>query len=304
MELRIRGENYEEMINQCEYDEYAAARCDALQLLLNDNEKELRNMKLQKGEVIRAITDNVDSGDMYISNISYQGESVIIRALSTKLSCFKEKSFYRDNISFIEMVKEIEKETGYKLNLIHTLDRSYIDITRMQQNPVAYLTERLRLEGFMLRVYDNRLIIYDERIQEAKETVATMDETDFDGNLNYDTKDAHLIESIENTYKSDTHVISTLVKSGLEGKNLKTSIAVSSIAESERFTKGLMREANKYEYLTSGWVSALDRKAGQSIDLDCDVFGHNGKNYIYAIKHDLRNERQKLFLRKPIEGDY
>ena len=81
-------------------------------------------------------------------------------------------------------------------------------------------------------------------------------------------------------------------------------MAVTSIAESERFSYGLMREANKYEFLTSGWVEGLERKTGESINLETDKRDFSGKNYIYAVKHDLIRERQEIMLRKPIEGEY
>ena len=153
-------------------------------------------------------------------------------------------------------------------------------------------------------MYDNSLIIYDEKKMEKKETVADYSEEDFLSEPEYSTTDAHLIESIQNTYKHKNYIIRTNVKSGLNGKNINTSMAVTSIAESERFSYGLMREANKYEFLTSGWVEGLERKTGESINLETDKRDFSGKNYIYAVKHDLIRERQEIMLRKPIEGEY
>ena len=65
---------------------------------------------------------------------------------------------------------------------------------------------------------------------------------DFLADPEYSTVDAHLIESVRNTYKYENYMIRTYVKSGLNGKNIDTSIAVTSIAESERFSYGLMRD--------------------------------------------------------------
>lgn len=304
MEVTIRGESFGEEVEECLYEEYSSARCDALQMVLDDTGGRLKPLGLKKGEMIQAEELNQKTGAMYISEIGYKKDNVIIRALSTDLTCFKEKNTYRESISFLEMVKEIEKETGYKLNLVNELDCMYIDITRNQLNPIRYLTKRLRLEGYQLRVYDNTLIIYDEKLQERKETVEDYKEEDFLTDPEYDTSDAHLIESVRNTYKYENYLIKTDVKSGLNGKNIDTSIAVTSIAESERFSYGLMREANKYEYLASGWVDGLERRTGESINLDINLQGFLGKNYIYAIKHDFINDRQKIMMRKPIAGDY
>ena len=304
MEFTIRGESFDEEVEECLYKEYSSARCDALQMVLNDTGGYFGSLGLKKGELIYAEEAGVKTGAMYISKIEYSKNKIGIRALSTDLQCFKEKNAYRESISFLEMVKEIEKETGYKLNLVNSLDCMYIDITRKQLNPIRYLTERLRLEGYQLRVYDNSLIIYDEKKMEKKETVADYSEEDFLSEPEYSTTDAHLIESIQNTYKHKNYIIRTNVKSGLNGKNINTSMAVTSIAESERFSYGLMRDANKYEFLTSGWVDGLERKTGESINLETDKRDFSGKNYIYAVKHDLIRERQEIMLRKPIEGEY
>lgn len=304
MELTIRGESFEEEVEECLYEEYSSARCDALQVVLDDTGGHLRPLGLKKGEMIQAEELTQRTGAMYISKIGYMKDKIMIRALSTDLTCFKEKNTYRESISFYEMVKEMEKETGYKLNLVNRLDCMYIDITRNQLNPIKYLTRRLRLEGYQLRVYDNTLIVYDEKLQERKEAVEDYEEEDFLTDPEYSTADAHLIESVRNTYKYENYMIRTNVKSGLSGKNIDTSIAVTSIAESERFSYGLMREANKYEFLTSGWVDGLERKTGESINLDTDKQDFSGKNYIYAIKHDFVRDRQEIMLRKSIAGDY
>ena len=304
MELTIREESVTEEVEECLYEEYSSARCDALQMVLNDAKGYLKALGLKKGEIIRAEELKLSTGTMYISKIDYIKDKIAIRGLSTDLTCFKEKSAYRENISFLEMVKEIEKETGYQLNLVNKLDCTYIDVTRNQLNPVRYLTQRLRLEGYQLRVYDNTLIVYDEKIQERKEAEEDYDEEDFLEDPGYSTSDAHLIESVRNTYKYGKYIIRTNVKSGLNGKNIDASIAVTSIAESERFSRGLMREANKYEFLTSGWLDGLERMTGESINLDTDKKDFSGKNYIYEIKHDLVRNRQKIRMRKPIAGDY
>lgn len=306
MELILSGEKMDIQITEALYSDYAAARCDSLQLFLNDENREIRKMyEMRKGTALQLDTDEISTGEMYISELSYLGAAIYVKALSMPCRCFKERTFYRSKLSFEEMVKEIQAETGLKLKMIDTLDYFYIDITRTKENPIKYLNSRLQLEGFQLKIKDNTLIVYDERKQEEKEAVVTYSEADFVREPRYTTKDAHLVSTIENMYKpQEGRIIHSIVSSGLEGKNLQTNIAVSSISESERITKSIMREANKYEFMITGTVEGLLRRAGQVVNIECDIPDFAGKNYIYQITHDLIGKKQDLKMRKIISGDY
>lgn len=303
MELIINGEGIAEPIGICIFDEYATSRADALEVKIEDSGKNIEAMRLKKGDVISASTDELETGKMFISKIGYAGSSVMIRAVSTDAERFKEKTQYKESISFEEMIKEVAKETGYEAQMIHTLNLFYKELQRQNETPTEYLARRLALECFQMRVHDEKLIIYDERIQEQKNTVDDLSESTLQ-NAMMSTSDAGLIASIENRCRAEGYTIHTIVRSGLTGKALEKNISCSSIAESERFCRALMREANKYEYMVSGKVEGLKKAVGQTVGFDTEKEGFSGKKYIYRVTHDLMNSNQMLYMRNVIAGGY
>ena len=48
MELTIKGESFEEEVEECLYEEYSSARCDALQVMLDDTGGRLKPLGLKK----------------------------------------------------------------------------------------------------------------------------------------------------------------------------------------------------------------------------------------------------------------
>lgn len=303
MELTIKGENISEPISKCIYTENATGRADALDITVDDSSRNIESLRLKKGDVISVSDETQKSGKMYVSHVFYTGNTVMIRALSTDAKRFTEKTQYKKAISFEEIAKEVANETGYGLNMVHTLNLHYQEVQRQNETPVAYLARRLALEGFQMRIYDNTIIIFDERIQEQKDAVDDLSEDKLQ-QLAMSTSDAGLIASIRNRCKAEGYTIDTYTQSGLPGKALDKNILCSSIAESERFCKALMREANKYEYLTSGRLEGLNKSTGQTIEFETNKAGFSGKKYIYKVAHDLVSETQMLYMRNVIAGGY
>lgn len=307
MELKIRDEVIEKDdagIGGCTYEDYAGGRCDALRMKLSDTEKAIRRMNLKKGDAVSVKHGGINTGEMYITEIEYSGDGIGLRAVSMDLNCKKAKNDAKANISFYEMAKDVETETGYTLVCMDVKDVRYAAITRINKNPMQYIARRMELEGYAVKVHDRRIIIFDEAKKEREPAGVTITEGEFSGNPAFSTNDARLIASVTNTYQKEGRVIRTFVESGLSGKALTENMAVSCMEESERFSRGIMRLANKNEYVMGGWISGLERRAGETIDLDTDIYGHAGLNYIYAVEHDLINERQLLSMRRPIEGGY
>lgn len=304
MTLYINGEPVNQAPSKCEYVEYASARCDVVTLLFKDSTGEIRNRELKKGDVINASNGNIDTGTMYISDIQYSGERIFLKALSMPLKCFRTQNGFWAQIGFNELIKGLAEETGLNIKFLHPLKATYINVARVDEAPIKFLSKRLMLEGYACKIYNDTIIIYDEKIQENKETFTTVDTTSFSEPPEYSTSDAGLISQVDNSYKGDKGFIKTTVKSGKEGKILRLNMAVSTIDESERFSMGMMREANRYEFVGSGHIEKAKYKSGQALWITDAPYGHDGQNFIYMTKTDLIKGSQVVYFRKPIEGAY
>lgn len=305
MTLYIDGKLINTAPGTCIYTDYAGGQSDSIELSVDDSELELRKLQLTKGMELQALCSNADTGTMYISNITYSGNTVELRALSLPTRCYATKNYYWEQIGFAEFVKDIADEAGLTLKLLDSLAVTYVDITRLELAPVQLLQARLELEGFACKIHNNILIVYDERKREQAEYTEMYFADDFSEKPIYYTKDAGLIARVENTCRMSTgKVIKTAVESGLQGRTLRHNISVSSIDESERFSRGIMRSANKYEFCGRLALNEIKHSAGEVIYIKDAPYKHDGDNYIYRVENDFAKGRQTLYVRKGIAGGY
>lgn len=305
MTVYIKGLQMADPPVTCTYIAYMSGHCDTLDMIFDDSEGTIKGMELVKGDTVQALEGNVDTGDMYISGIDYNGSQVAIRALSLPLSAFKTGNQHWENATFTAIIRDVLKETGLKVEFIDRPDFMYKEMTRVEQAPLAFLSDRLSLESYGIRVNNNTAYVFDEKAAESKEYLLQMDEESFDSSPVYSTDDARLVSEIENSYNMPNGTpIKTTVKSGIEGRILRLSMAVNTVGESLRFSNGMMRAANCTEYLAEGDVENLDRQPGEVVYLADAPKGHTGENIIYRIKNDLSGNKQTLYMRRPITGDY
>ena len=291
--------------NTCTYTVYLSGRCNSLDMVFDDSEGAIKALELEKGDTVQALEGNVDTGEMYISGIDYSGTQAAIRALSLPLSAFKTKTQYWENASLTAIITDALEDTDLDIEYQDKPKFTYKEVAMIEEEPVKFVAGRLSLEGFGIRIENGKAIIYDEKKIENEEYELQATEDSFSEAPTYSTRDAGLISRVENSYKTaDGKQISTVTKSGIEGKILRMNMAVDSVGESIRFSNGMMRAANKTEFLAEGSMENLDHSVGEVIYIADAPKGHTGENLIYMIRNDLANNKQTLYMRRPIEGDY
>lgn len=288
----------------CNYTDYSGGHADALRIVFNDTYDLWRKWELVKNDKIRVINNSLDTGDMYISEISIEDGAYKIKALSTPSRALNQSSSIRENIKLSGICSEISNELGFKLDTYETNDFLYSYVERINQNPISYLEALLIKEGYLQKIFNNRLIICSEKGMEQKPPKITVTKEDFVNEPSFNTTDAKLLASVENVYQSSKSVVRSKAVSGLSGKSLKLNLPVDSVGEGERYCKNIMRYHNKYEFTGSGMISESEITAGVTINLEGDYAGWAGNNFVYEVKHDMIFNRQAIKFRKPIAGDY
>jgi hypothetical protein len=305
MTVYINGNFIEDAPDKCLYKAYLEGQCNSLDMVFDDSEGNIRALNLSKGDTVQVLEGNVDTGEMYISGIDYSGSQAAVRALSLPLSAFKTDSAAWENASLTAVINDVLKDIGITPEFTDKPDFTYKEITRVEEEPLKFLASRLSLEGFGIRVNDGKAYIFDEKALEKQDYTMQLTEEDFESAPDYSTKDARLISRVENTYiTGDGTEISTTEESGIEGKILRTSMAASTVGESIRLSQGIMRAANKYEYLAKGSMEELDHEPGEVLYLADAPKGHTGENIVYRVDSDIAGNRQTIYMRRPIEGDY
>lgn len=307
MELIINDKDItasDQSIRSCKYKDFAGAHVDALQVIFNDTYDEWRSWKLKKNDTIRIKKGMIDTGTMYVSGIKFENGLYGVDALSTPAKSLDESSSIRENILLLEICNEVSKELGFQLTTYDIKNHPYAYVERINENAIAYLSSILLKEGYLVKVFNKSLIVFDERVHERSTPQITVESSDFIAVPSFSTNDAKLIACVENIYQHESGTIHTKALSGLPGKRLIFNIPVTSQGESERFCKNIMRNRNKYEYVGCGYVDDLGITAGVTINLDGDYADWSGTNFVYEVIHDLVHGNNLIKFRKPISGDY
>ena len=301
MELYVNGVDItatEQSFRSCIYNDYADGHADTLDIVFNDEYDEWKKWNLKKGDTIRVV-DDVDTGKMYVSRISISNGSYGIHAVSTPVSALNVKSSLKERTSLHEIIKEIGEEIGLNVLMYDIENYKYKIVERVKLNSINYLNNILTRESYLLKVYDGKLIIYNEKKIENSDIKVNIEEKDLVSEPSFSTSDSTLISDVENRYNS----IDTFVSAPVCGRKLITSIPSTSMAESLRFSHAIMRNENKYEY--NGVICVEDiLTAGTVINLSGQFYNWKGRNFVYQVKHDLIRNERKAFIRKPIKGDY
>ena len=160
------------------------------------------------------------------------------------------------------------------------------------------------MEGVCIKIYDKKLVVFDEKSFENRSSVKTIKAEDFACQPEFVTSD-DVIREVHNRFRS-VSLIDTTVQSGISyGKRVETEIACTSIGESIRFSNNLMRAANKNEYRTSGVVTGCELSSGVTVELDGSIFGvFEGINFVDRVLTDMVHQSQRIYMRKPIVGGY
>lgn len=301
MELNVNGVDItatEQSFRACIYTDYANGHADSLDIVFNDEFDEWKKWSLKKGDTIRVV-DDVDTGKMYVSRISISNGSYGIHAVSSPVSALNVKSSLRESISLHEIIKEVGDEIGLDVFMYDIKNYKYKIVERVKVNSINYLNNILTRESYLLKIFDGKLIIYNEKKIETSDISVDIEERDLISEPSFSTSDSTLISEIENRYNS----INTLVSAQVCGRKLITSIPSSNIIESIRFSNSIMRNENKYEY--NGVICVEDiLTAGTMINLSGSFYNWAGRNFVYKVKHDLIRNERKVFIRKPIKGEY
>lgn len=294
----------DQSFRSCKYTDYAGGHADVLQIIFNDTYDLWRTWKLCKNDKIKVIKDNIDTGDMYVSNISIADGAYVLKALSTPASSLNESSNIRENIKLLEICSEISKELKFNLLTYDIADFVYSYVERVNLNPISYLESILLKEGYLQKIFNNKLIVFSEKKLENVKPEIVIAKEDFIVEPNLSTSDVNIVSSVENLYQHENGLIKNEVSSGLNGRRLLYNIPVASIGEGERFCSNIMRYYNKYEYVGSGYVENDVVTAGVTVNLQGDFAEWSGNNFVYEVKHDLIRDNKFIKFRKPIQGGY
>ncbi len=250
-----------------------------------------------------------DCGLFFIDDLSFSGPPNVlsIGALSMPQNNFStyEKTQTWEKVTVEQVAKRISDSAG--LQLYYDADTVQIESTEQSnKSDMNFLYSLCSDYGLAMKVYNNKIIIFDEMKYESRKSVLTLSKTDlisWNGSASkYGVYDGVEL-SYSGTSKKETINYSFKVRDG--SRILRLNDSVDSVAEAEKVAKAKLRAANKEENkLSISMKGNLNPVSGCCVDIvGLGVF--DGKYYVDELTHKLGGGfTTNCELHRVLEGGY
>jgi uncharacterized protein len=329
--VNYQGVDISEEINKdllsFSYTDKASGEADDISITLKDDKQIwLKDWFPSKGDLVtpKIETTNWRSegdkqllpcGRFFVDEPGYSGRPGILtlKAISSPSnSNFKdvERSRVWRNITLKAIGQDIAKRAGLSLEFYGNNNPRYSNKEQTEVSDSSFLSELCTEEGVAMKVTDSKIIIFDEKEFEKRESVATLKEWS-DTVLNYDFN-----TSLSNTAYTGVNVkfydskigrnIEFLYMNGEYNKEKSKIYQLNSQVrtgeEARRLAQKTLRKLNKRENTgTLSVVGNVNLLGGSCVDLEGFGF-FSGKYYIESATHSLSGYETSIEVRKVLEG--
>lgn len=285
-------------IHLADFTDNASGELDSLELQVNDPKGLWSKWKPEKNHTVQVKDSGFDTGIMYIDELIQHRSFITLKALPIKQEAKTPRTKAWDDVRFFEFAQEIAGRHGLQLDTYNIDNHLYKRVDQIEQSDFEFLAWRCLLEGYCLKVSANSIIIYNEGIREKVSPIKTLTPDNIDGEYVFKNKSNNIFGSckiIGHNYEfKDPNAYGPILKV----KNL----VVSSQAEAQRFTKGLLRAKNKYEK-TFSYTDRFDPGVAAGNTFTLKLFGlADGSYFAYHVIHHFVRGKTSYKLRQPLEG--
>lgn len=217
----------------------AGEKLDVIELEVNNPENEWSEWELKKNHQVIIEQDGFSSGVMYIQSIRQLKSTVKIICLPIKEESKEKYTKSWENVTIMELLNEIATKHGLKLKAYNLTNHRYRFISQVDESDFVFLHHRCSLEGYVMKVTDNCLVVYDERWMETQGPIP-IEYSEVVGEFTYN-------EGATKVYGSAKVGEHLFISPDHKGPVLLVDAIASSIGEADRFAKNSLRALNKYE---------------------------------------------------------
>jgi hypothetical protein len=307
MKLIYKGIDITNKVNILQSDIYdkAGGEADRIELYLSDTEKLWREWGPEKDDVLEVKQDGFTSGTMYNYFIQTGSGVFTIKSRSTppKAKTPKDKSW--ENVRFKSIASDIAGNYQFALETYGISDWLYDCVDQIYEPDFKFLHDRCVIESCTLKIHDEKVIMYSEPYMEALATVLTLTPEDLIGKPSLTTVSEGLFSACCINYLNNSNQLLSFTyapDTAPDGPVMKPKIRAANYGEAERFTKGCLRAANKWETFGSVKIKLnLSIAAGNTIKLS--GFGSfSGKYFVDECNQKMLGGTTGLKIRKVLEG--
>jgi len=281
-------------VDKCWIDQYAEEHGDTLKIIFADADGLWDAWAPKIGDKIRVYDDHVDSGVQYVRSIYPSVGRYEITAGSIPVSADLARSSGWQQVTKLQLAKEIAERHGLKLMTYGITDHKFLYLRQENESDFPFFQRLCLLEGDAFLIYDGMLVLYNEAYIEGTEPKQIVS-LDADNKPEYHNEQTITALSIRNgstefTYGSDL--------SRLKSVNIR--VYIDSKGTAERYATNLYHHFNKMKKggtfyatpitdgYTAGSVAGIKTRGMASFD---------GNMFIYHVRHDMTNNKTKVFFR-------
>ena len=248
------------------YTDNATNEADDLEITLEDSEGLWHGDWLpEKGDLIHASfsVKNWEDGDRTLpcgtftideisldgppDTVSLKGQSVPV--VSSVKHTKKTKSWKKVNLS--QIAGDIAKKSKLKLMFECSEDPKYESVDQVKQSDISFLQKLCTREGISLKVTDNKMVLFEQKVYEQSEVVETYLKGESNvlsyGFSTSSNDTAYGSCRVRYTNSATNEVIEYTTKVG-DGPQLEVNEQVKSVEEAKRLSSQRLREKNMKEY--------------------------------------------------------
>ncbi|NFO15172.1 hypothetical protein FDB34_13390 [Clostridium botulinum] len=278
-------------------------KADSLAISFADIKNECRKWDFSKNNIIEILDEPFSTGRMYVDSFGCSNGLYNVDALSIKKSFKTKRTRTWEKVNFIDFANDLIKEIGLNLETYGIDNFQYERVDQVEQNNMEFLRYRCMLEGYNLKISNGKAIIVSEKFLESQNSVLALDPSLFIGKYKFKCTSNHIYGGCEVSSFSKEFIKGSYILNNSIGEVKKiTDVNTSSLGETTRFAKNILRSFNKLETTGSFTISKnTNIAAGNTILLE-NLSMFNGKYIIESVLHDLVNAKSFLTVRKVLEG--
>lgn len=305
-----------EYLQSFSYTDVASGESDSLSLNINDRDRKwIKSWFPSKGDTMDATiimknwskagnTQKINCGSFAIDDFSFSGTPIKLKLEALALptdSSFKETERTKtyENTTLENIGNEVAGRAGIALYY----EAPNIPIEKVEQSEkddCSFYNELVKLYGFAMKIYKNKIVVFSEAAYESKRSVATLTEQNIEPSWSWNTKLCKTYTGAHYEYTNNDKNQTITVDVGSGNRILKVTDAASNTSEAERITLAKINEANKSDTTMSVTLTLANRSIIATSCVTVSGFGKvDGKYYVEKVTWDIGSGcKQKLELRK------
>lgn len=231
-----------------------------------------------------------DSGKMYVNGIESGSNYYTLVLLSTPTTAKKQKNKIWRDVMLSEIISDVSKEIGFKTKFFGFKDYNYKTKSQINKTDIAFMCEACKYEGLNVKIYDENIIVYDEKklySAAASGTIKPDDCTSYSFNENSMPLSEFTVKYYDTIKKN--FLSYTAKDKNISGAKSSVILKVDNKAQAERYANNYLWQNNNYINCGMLKLKNADNFASGSIINLSDFKGNNGKWYINESIFDTKN---------------